>query len=128
MKKIKENFVNFILIAVFIFLIFMCKKQIFWMCHYAKLVDNFKLVLPFMNTEITNDTFFTIASGNNILENGLNNIEVLTWHEELNFNNPRWLFDIFISILYKNIGIERNICVYSNYVSNNIRIIIFCCI
>ena len=125
MKKIKENFVNFILIAIFIFLIFMCKKQIFWAFHYAKFVDNFKFVIPFMNAEITNDTFFTIAMGNNILLSGLQKIEILTWHEGLNFSNPRWLFDIFISILYRNIGIERNICIYSIDVFNNIRYIIF---
>ena len=50
--------------------------------------------------ELQNDTFFTIANGRLILENGLQQEEQLVWHKDLNFSNPRWLFDILITIIY----------------------------
>lgn len=47
-----------------------------------------------------NDTFFTIAIGKDILENGVQKEEKLVWHEGLEFTNSRWLFDILITIIY----------------------------
>jgi len=45
---------------------------------------------------LQNDTFFTIGTGNNIIENGLDNKEYLTWHQNLNFEKIRWGFDVLI--------------------------------
>lgn len=53
--------------------------------------------IVFVNKEFPNDTFFTIAIGENILENGIQTEEKLVWHEGLEFTNPRWLFDIVIT-------------------------------
>lgn len=50
-----------------------------------------------VNKTFQNDTFFTIAIGQNILENGIETEEKLVWHEGLEFSNPRWLFDILIA-------------------------------
>lgn len=44
-----------------------------------------------------NDTFFTIALGENILENGIDTQEKLVWHEGLENTNPRWLFELLIA-------------------------------
>lgn len=51
-----------------------------------------------------NDTFFTIACGWETLENGISEIDNLTWHENLKFTNARWIFDIIIATLYNNFG------------------------
>lgn len=48
-----------------------------------------------------NDTFFTIAIGETILEKGIDNREVLTWHNNLEFTNVRWLFNVIIAIIYR---------------------------
>lgn len=53
--------------------------------------------------EFQNDTFFTIASGQRVLEYGVEKEEKLVWHEGLEFTNPRWLFDVIIAQIY-NIG------------------------
>lgn len=50
--------------------------------------------------EMQNDTFFTIATGNYMLENGYDNLDHLTWHNNLEFYKLRWLFDIIIAVIY----------------------------
>ena len=51
-----------------------------------------------------NDTFFTIAVGEQILNEGLNKIDTLTWHDNLEFTNDRYIFDIIITVLYNKFG------------------------
>jgi hypothetical protein len=126
MKKIRENVINFILVALIVLLVVACRKQIIWAFYYANQVKEFKFVFPFVNNDITNDTFFTIAMGKNIIANGIQKEEILTWHQGLNFSNPRWLFDVFIAFLYSKVGLERNIYIYNNYVCYNTNIAIFC--
>ena len=48
-----------------------------------------------------NDTFFTIAVGEKILEQGIYTDETFTWHEGLKYENVRWLFDILITKIYQ---------------------------
>lgn len=50
--------------------------------------------------EMQNDTFFTIATGNYILENGYDNLDHLTWHGNLEFYKLRWAFDVTIATIY----------------------------
>lgn len=50
--------------------------------------------------KMQNDTFFTIAGGNNILKNGIEEKERLVWHENLKFTNSRWLFDVLVALIY----------------------------
>lgn len=99
MKKIKENIVNLILIFLIVILIIACRKQIFWIMHYAKRVEEFKFIFPFVNNEITNDTFFTIAIGRNIIQNGFSVIDNLTWHSNLEFLHSG-VFDLIIYGIY----------------------------
>lgn len=49
---------------------------------------------------LQNDTFFTIATGENIITNGLDKAEHLTWHDNLNFIKVRWAFDVLIYYIY----------------------------
>lgn len=51
-----------------------------------------------------NDTFFTIATGREIINNGYDNIDHLTWHEGLSFYKLRWAFDVTIATLFNNFG------------------------
>lgn len=60
------------------------------------------LCLSSVGKTLENDTFFTIAGGRLILENGIETEEKLVWHEGLEFTNSRWLFDILITLIYEN--------------------------
>lgn len=51
-----------------------------------------------------NDIFFTIATGREILANGYDNMDHLTWHEGLTFYKLRWAFDIIMTLLYNTTG------------------------
>ena len=51
-----------------------------------------------------NDTFFTIACGEQIFNEGLQKIDKLTWHKDLQFTNDRYLFDIIITLIYNKLG------------------------
>lgn len=99
MKKIKENIFNLILIAFIVFLLFACKKQIILVMHYFKRADNFRFIFPFVDNQIENDTFFTVAIGRSIMENGFSNLDVLTWHENLAFPHSG-IFDLIIYGVY----------------------------
>ena len=51
-----------------------------------------------------NDIFFTIATGREMLANGYDNMDHLTWHEGLSFYKLRWAFDIIMTLLYNVTG------------------------
>ena len=46
-----------------------------------------------------NDTFFAIAVGNLILDNGIDMMEHLTWHQGLTYCYSHWLFDIILALI-----------------------------
>ena len=49
---------------------------------------------------LQNDTFFAIAGGKRVIEYGLEEVDRLTWHENLKFTNDRYIFDIIITLAY----------------------------
>ena len=51
-----------------------------------------------------NDIFFTIATGREMLANGYDNMDHLTWHEGLTFYNLRFSFDMIMTLLYNSTG------------------------
>lgn len=51
-----------------------------------------------------NDIFFTIATGREMLANGYDNMDHLTWHEGLTFYKLRWAFDMIMTLLYNSTG------------------------
>ena len=51
-----------------------------------------------------NDIFFTIATGREMLANGYDNMDRLTWHEGLTFYKLRWAFDMIMTLLYNSTG------------------------
>lgn len=65
--------------------------------------------LGIIEKNFPNDTFFTIPTGNYILENGVNEIEPFSYHENLKYVKLRWGFDIVVAKIYKSFGFE---CLY----------------
>lgn len=53
-----------------------------------------------------NDTFFTIATGNEIIQNGYDNEDHLTWHNNLHFYKLRWAFDVLIASIFNCWGFK----------------------
>lgn len=51
-----------------------------------------------------NDTFFTIPTGNYILQHGVDEVEPFTWHENLKFTKLRWGFDVLVASIYNVSG------------------------
>ena len=58
--------------------------------------------ISIVEKHMQNDTFFTIATGNYILENGYDNLDHLTWHKNLNFYKLRWGFDVLVALIFNN--------------------------
>ena len=62
------------------------------------------IILMTVTKEMQNDTFFTIATGEHILQEGYDNIDHLTWHEDLGFYKLRWALDVAIAFIYNTFG------------------------
>lgn len=52
---------------------------------------------------LQNDTFYTIKVGQYIMENGIGQYDPFSWHEELPYTFPHWIYDVVIASIY-NIG------------------------
>ena len=50
-----------------------------------------------------NDTYYTVTIGNLILENGIDMKDHFSWHEDLPYTYPHWLYDVIMSLIY-NLG------------------------
>ena len=53
---------------------------------------------------LQNDTFYTIKIGEHILQNGINMVDPFSWHENLPYTYPHWLYDVGIYLIYNNLG------------------------
>ena len=65
---------------------------------------------------LQNDTFYTVTIGNLILDNGIDMQDHFSWHEDLPYTYPHWLYDVVMSLIY-NLGewkaIYISVCVLS---------------
>ena len=84
-------------------------KKSFWVLLISVLI----LTIPLIDKTFQNDTYFTIPTGNYILENGINDVEPFTWHEDLKFTKLRWGFDIIVAGIYNVFRINWIIYFYS---------------
>ena len=48
-----------------------------------------------------NDTYYTVAVGNLILDNGIDFKDHFSWHEDLPYEYPHWLYDVGTDLIYK---------------------------
>ena len=53
---------------------------------------------------LENDTFFTIPTGNYILQHGVDEVEPFTWHNNLKFTKLRWGFDVLVASIFNIFG------------------------
>ncbi len=59
------------------------------------------ICIGFTSLRVTNDTFYTIKVGNLIMENGIDMLDHFSWIGNLPYTYPHWLYDVFISLLFK---------------------------
>ena len=50
-----------------------------------------------------NDTYYTVKVGESIIENGIDGKDHFSWHENLNYEYPHWLYDVMMYFIY-NMG------------------------
>lgn len=65
---------------------------------------------------LQNDTYYTVSIGNLILENGIDMQDHFSWHKNLPYTYPHWLYDVIMSLIY-NLGewdaIYISVCIMS---------------
>jgi len=63
------------------------------------------IIFCFSITPITlqNDTYYTVAIGKHISENGIDMKDPFSWHEDLPYTYPHWLYDLGTYYIY-NLG------------------------
>ena len=49
---------------------------------------------------LQNDTFYTIKIGEHILQNGIDMKDPFSWHENLQYTYPHWLYDVVTYLVY----------------------------
>ena len=49
---------------------------------------------------LQNDTFYTIKIGEFISENGVDNVDHFSWHDNLKYTYPHWLYDFLMYLVY----------------------------
>ena len=52
---------------------------------------------------LQNDTYYNISIGNYIMKNGIDMQDHYSWHEDLPYTYPHWLFDVITAFVY-NLG------------------------
>ena len=63
-----------------------------------------------------NDTYYTVSIGNLIMENGIDMKDHFSWHENLPYTYPHWLYDVIMAKIYNFKGwdaIYFSVCVLS---------------
>ena len=64
---------------------------------------------------LQNDTYYTIAIGEHILENGIDMQDPFSWHEDLPYTYPHWAYDVGTYLVFQlgeNIGIGGFTAIY----------------
>ena len=50
--------------------------------------------------QMQNDIFYTVRIGSLIRENGIDGLDHFSWHENLPYTYPHWLYDVGMSLIY----------------------------
>lgn len=66
----------------------------------ASIIMIIMLCATFTVRTFQNDTFYTIKIGESILENGIDMKDHFSWHQDLDYTYPHWLFDIIVYKIY----------------------------
>lgn len=60
--------------------------------------------ISFVKKTLQNDTFYTIKIGELILNNGIDMMDHFSFHSNLLYTYPHWLYDVFIYLIYNLFG------------------------
>ncbi|MCI9063187.1 MAG: glycosyltransferase family 39 protein [Clostridia bacterium] len=71
-----------------------------------------------------NDTFFAIAVGDLVLDNGIDMMEHFTWHENMSYCYSHWLFDIIIALINRLWGFT-GIYIFTIIMANITSLVLF---
>ena len=96
MEKIKKNKIKFNILSALI-IIFLC--------------------IAITPITLQNDTFYTIKIGETINQNGIDMLDHFSWHENLQYTYPHWLYDLIIYLIYNKfgfLGIYISTCILSS--------------
>lgn len=55
---------------------------------------------------LQNDTFYTIKIGEHITQNGIDMQDPFSWHEDLAYTYPHWLYDLLTYFIYDAFGLQ----------------------
>ena len=58
---------------------------------------------------LQNDTYYTIKIGNLIMENGIDMKDHFSWHKDLPYTYPHWLYDVIMALIYNRGRLGWNI-------------------
>ena len=75
---------------------------------------------------LQNDTYYTVSIGNLIMENGIDMKDHYSWHEDLPYTYPHWMYDVFMSIICNMgswQGIYISVCIMSIILGVSIYIV-----
>ena len=78
----------------------------------------------YTNKEMQNDVYFTIPTGNYILENGIDEEEPLTYHNNLKYTKLRYGFDIVVAEIYNHFDFD-GLYVFSLIITMTITLSLF---
>ena len=53
---------------------------------------------------LQNDTFYTIKIGEHIVKNGIDMQDPFSWHQDLAYTYPHWLYDLLTYLIYNSFG------------------------
>ena len=53
---------------------------------------------------LQNDTYYTIKIGEHIVNNGIDMKDIFSWHENLPYTYPHWLYDLITYLIYNVFG------------------------
>ncbi len=75
------------------------KKFSFWFIIWI-----FIFSVGLITKELQNDTFYTIKIGKLILEHGIDMMDHFSFHANLAYTYPHWLYDVFIYLIFSLFG------------------------
>ena len=58
------------------------------------------------SVSLQNDTFYTIRIGEHITQNGIDMQDPFSWHEDLAYTYPHWLYDLLTYFIYDAFGLQ----------------------
>ena len=80
------------------------KKNIILGIIFAVIIAFFSFSLA--PKTLQNDTYYTIPIGNLIMENGIDMKDHFSWHENLPYTYPHWLYDVATYVIYNINGFQ----------------------